>query len=161
MLSMTVTDIRTFMKNLLSGTAFDSFYMIEARVRMGITYDIDGRLNKDFYDSDQAITRDYCLWKEVRDYLFQIIKGTRLPTGMKIVLALPPAVISHLVGQCGGSFRTEEVDGMYLNILFSPDQLLVTSGISYHCFTMDRALEHVFDDYIRDFFTRLSLYEGS
>lgn len=154
MISMTIGDRKTFMAQLLSGSFFDPFFLVEATVRMGITHHIDGRLNRDFYDCDQSLSREYCLWKEARGYLYEIVKGKRQPAGMKIVLALAPSMVDRLVNQCG-SFRKEEISGMFLNIHFSPQQLQITTGISYHCFTMDKSLEHLFDDAMKEFLAPL------
>ena len=149
MISHEITNIKAFMNCLFSQTTFDSFYLIEATVKMGITHHIDGRINKDFYDSDQMINRDYCLWKEGKGHLFHIIKGVRLPVSMKIILGLNPSLISDLVRR-SGSFREDEITGMYINILFQPDRLTLTAGISCTCFTLDKSLEDVFGAYITE-----------
>lgn len=159
MLSITINDVKTFMSHLLSGDAFDRFYFVEAAVKMGISYHIDGHLNKDFFDSDiqQTLTREYSYWKEVRPKIFSLIKGTRLPLGCKIILAVPKSSVLRFLEKTGGLFREEDIEGMYLNILYDPNNLIITTGISYRTFSLDKSLEHIFEDSIRSFFHELQI----
>ncbi len=159
MLSMTINDIKTFMTRLLSSDSFDPFYLVEAAIKMGISYHIDGHLNKDFFDTDtsHALSRQYSYWKEVRPKVFSLIKGNRLPLGCKIILAVPRVSVEQFVEKSGSSFRPEDIEGMYLNIIYDPDNLLITTGISYRVFSMDKSLEHAFDDYVKSFLKGLEL----
>lgn len=153
MLSMQVADIKNFMAHLLSKDSFDSFYLIEATIKMGVTYQIEGRLNKDFYDTDteQGLNRDYCYWKEIRGRVFDMIKGKRLPLSCKIILGLPKPSLAWLIGHSGTSCRAEDVNGAFINILYDPKNLLVTTGISYSVFSLDKTLDYAFDDYAAAF----------
>ena len=45
MLSIQVSDTKNFMSHLLSGNTFDHFYFIEASIKMGVSYQIQGRIN--------------------------------------------------------------------------------------------------------------------
>ena len=160
MLSIPIQDIKSFMSHLMVGESFDRFYLIEATIKMGVSYYIDGHLNKDFFDTDirENLSRDYCYWKEVRPKVFSFIKGKRLPLGCKIVLSLPKSYLSHLIKESGGTLREEDIEGLYLNIIYDPDHLILTTGISYRVFTMDKSLEHVFEDYIRSYLLGLGIH---
>lgn len=153
MLSIQITDIRTFMNHLLSQETFDRFYLMEASIRMGISYQLDGHLNRDFYDSDTLdhLNREYCLWKEAKPFVFQIIKGKRLPLHCKIILALPESTKVFLVKESGCPFQPEDIEGIFLNILFEPGSLHLTSGISYRTFSLDKSLDLCVEDHIRSF----------
>ena len=48
MLSIQITEIKNFMAHLLSRETFDQFYLVEASVKMNISYHLDGHLNHDF-----------------------------------------------------------------------------------------------------------------
>lgn len=152
MLSVSITDIKNFMAHLLSRETFDLFYLVEASFKKEISYHIDGHLNEDFFDSDsERPEREYCLWKEVRPFAFSIIKGKRLPLGCKVVLALPKATVSFLIKESRCSFREEDIEGIYLNILYEPENLLITTGISYRTFSLDKSLEQDVDDHMKRF----------
>ncbi len=149
MLSIQIADTKRFMQHLLSGDTFDDFYLVEATIKMGVTYQIEGRLNKEFYDSDieKNLRRNFCYWKEIRNHIFQIIKGKRRPLSCKIILSLSESPVSHLIADSLCPFRQEDIQGLYLNILYNAKGLLVTTGISYQNFSLDKSLEYAFDDY--------------
>ena len=80
MLSIQISDIKDFMSHLLSKDTFDHFYFIEASIKMGVSYQIQGRINEGFYDTsvEQTLNREFCYWKEIRHRIFDIIKGKPL-----------------------------------------------------------------------------------
>ena len=133
MLSIQVSDTKNFMSHLLSGNTFDHFYFIEASIKMGVSHQIQGRINEGFYDTsvEQTLNRDFCYWKEVRNRIFDIIKGKRLPLSCKIVLGLPKQSVSYLISHSNSTFREDDIEGIYVNILYDPKTLLITTGISY------------------------------
>lgn len=151
MLSIGITDIKNFMTHLLSKDTFDRFYLVEASLRMGISYHLDGHLNPDFYDSDTVLHRPYCLWKEAKPLVFHIIKGKRLPLGCRIVLAFPDMLKQALLRESHSSFQPEDIEGIYLNIIFEPGSLRLTSGISYRAFSLDKSLDHCVEDHLQGF----------
>lgn len=152
MLSVQVTDIRDCMYKLLSGDCFDLFYLVEADIRMGMTFNIDGHLNSGFFDSDDEHSqRQYSLWKEARPYVFQVIRGKRQPLSFKIILAFPEKTVDFFLQESGSSFLPEDIEGIYLNILFEPDNLRLTTGISCRIFSLDKSLEHCVDDHVKQF----------
>ncbi|MDO5147423.1 MAG: DUF5721 family protein [Eubacteriales bacterium] len=153
MISISITDVKSFMSHLLSRDTFDLFCLMEASVRKDVTYHIDGHLNADFFDSDftEHGGRAYCLWREVRPYLFAVLKGKKLPLSCKIILALPPASVAFLLKESNGPFRKEDIEGIYLNILYEPSGLTITTGISYRTFSLDKSLEHNVDDHMKKF----------
>ena len=157
MISVRITDIKDCMYKLLSQDTFDRFCLVEAGVRMGISYHIDGHKNPDFYDSDPegdgAGGEEYCLWKDVRPYIYQIIRGKRQPVSFRIILAFPRKSIAYYIKESRCSFQAEDVEGIYLNILFEPGNLRITTGISCRVFSMDRSLEQCVDDHVRDYLT--------
>lgn len=151
MISVSITDIKTFMSHLLSRDTFDSFCLMEASVKKEITYHIDGHLNRDFFDSDEMPERSCCLWRDARPYVFDMVKGKRLPLHCKIILALPKASVAFLLKESGSSFREEDIEGIYLNINYEPSGLTITTGISYRIFSLDKGLEHSVDDHMKKF----------
>ena len=148
MFSTQISDIKDCMSKLLTGEAFDSFYLVEAVILMGISYQLDGHLNRSFYDSEQTPSRDFCLWKEARPVVFQIIKGKRQPLGLKIILAFPDNALEWFIKESRCPFSREDIEGIYVNIHFESGSLRITSGISYRVFSTDRRLEQCVDDHL-------------
>ena len=153
MLSLQVTDIKDCMTKLLYKDCFDRFSLVEASIRMGISWHVDGHRNPEFYDSDPDAVQEggFCLWQEAKPYIFQIIKGKRQPLGFKIILAFPDKTVDYLIQECGVSFRREDVEGIYLNLLFEPGNLRITTGISWRTFIMDRSLDQCVDNHVKAF----------
>ena len=77
---------KSCMAHLLLKDTFDSFSFIEGQITTFNTFQIDGYLQKDFFDETPEQT--YSHWKDVRDFCFSIIRGKRTPLSFKIVLAL-------------------------------------------------------------------------
>ena len=157
MLSLQISDIRQFMTSLLSLETFDHFLLVEATVKMSVTHRIDGRINKEFYESDPAPEQDYISWGNVRDYVFSVIRGKQLPLSMKIILALPQPTIQALLTQNGLSERIRDIEGMYLNILYTPANLVLTTGISDKGFSLDRLADSILEESVRGFLRKHEL----
>lgn len=150
MLRMTIHDIKTFMAHLLSKDLFDSYELVEASVKMNFSYHIDGHINKDFFDPEEEEgQREFCLWKDARPHLFQIIKGRRLPLAMKIVLRFPPGTRELLFREVPSSVDPAHVEGLYLNILYHQKAVTCTTGVSYKTFVMDKSLDQALDQYAK------------
>ena len=48
-------------------------------------------------------------------------------------------------------YRVCKEEGIYVNILYDPKTLLITTGISYKNFSLDKSLEYAFDEYLAKF----------
>ena len=93
MLALKITDIRDFTNKLFIGEVFDKFCLSEATVTTFNTFTIDGRLQKDFFDTDSMnrLTehgRTHSLWKDIRPFCWSVIRGKRTPLSFRIVLHL-------------------------------------------------------------------------
>jgi len=157
MISEQITEIKNFMKCLLSGDTFDRFLFVEADIRMNISWHIDGRVNPAFFDTDALPERDFIFWEQIRPAIYSIIKGKELPLSMKIILGLPSETTDYLLKKSGTGLEASDFEGMYLNILFGSNGLLLTTGVAGKTFLLDRTPEHAFDDSIRQFLTKNGL----
>ena len=82
MLVLKINDVKNFMNQLLIGQTFDDFSLVEASITTFCSFTIDGKLHRDFFDSDSKQLADqsapYCPWKELKSYCYSIIRG-KLP----------------------------------------------------------------------------------
>lgn len=155
MLAATTPDVRVFMNHFLTGTDFDRFLLCEATIMTGSTYIIDGHINKDFYDTDDPHLepgRTYQYWEECKPIAFQIIKGSRTPLAMKIVLMLAPHNVEKFLEKYNIPMLPEQIAGLYLNIRYEQDRLHISSGTAMTVFTLDKTVEHMWDDMLNQFF---------
>lgn len=155
MLAATILDIKQFMNHFLTGTEYDRFLLCEATIMTGSTYIIDGHINKDFYDTDDEHLdpdRIYQYWGECKSLAFQMIKGTRTPLAMKIVLMLAPYNVEKFLEKYNLPFTKEQVNGLYLNIRYEYNALHISSGTALTVFTLDKTIEHMWDEMLMQFF---------
>lgn len=134
------------MSHLLLKETFNRFLFIEGKITTFNTFQIDGFLQKDFFDT--APQRDYSYWKDVQSFCLQLIKGRRTPLNFKIVLSLDPESFpSFLARHQLDAYRPEEIQGLYLNFHYDGNTLQCVTGVSLHTFRMDKSLEHEWDTY--------------
>ncbi len=145
MISLALTDIKEFTSQLLLKDTFDNFCFIEGEIVTFNTFHIDGFIQKDFFNSGTELP-EYSRWKNVREICLHIIRGKRTPLSFRFVFSLTPKNIERLIARNSPSIRPEEVRGLYLNLRFDGTQLTCVTGTSLRTFTMDKSLEHIWDE---------------
>ena len=142
---------KSCMAHLLLKDTFDSFSFIEGQITTFNTFQIDGYLQKEFFD--EAPKQTYSHWKDVRDFCFNIIRGKRTPLSFKIVLALNEnAYADFLSAHQITTYRPEDIRGLYLNFHYNGSTLQCVTGISMKTFTLDKSLEKEWDQHAEGFF---------
>lgn len=153
MIALDILDIKDFTSKLFVGNVFDAFYLSEASFTTFISCTIDGNLQKDFFDSDQAPSdRTLCLWSEVKPYCYTLIKGRRTPVHFKIVFQLSRKNTEKMLLSSGLQLKQEDIYGLFLNCQFDKGRLTCTTGTSLRIFTVDHTVDQLWDDLIRRFF---------
>ncbi|MCI8513269.1 MAG: hypothetical protein HFI93_01360 [Lachnospiraceae bacterium] len=141
MIALQITDLKSFTSLLFLHDAFDAFQICEAVFSVAATYRIDGRRNRDFYDTDEwdALPNpEYLTWEETRPRCFEWIRGSKRPLRFKIVLRSP----NTEKGMC------------FLNIHYDNSVLRCVTGFSTSAFSPDRADEREWDERIRLYFKK-------
>ncbi|MCD8073640.1 MAG: DUF5721 family protein [Lachnospiraceae bacterium] len=157
MRSYQIQDNLGFVKKLLTDDTFDTFLLSEASITTFATFQVDGTFHPDYLDTseaDQLIAEKsgYTLWKRVRPFFFDLTKGRHTPLRFSIVFRLAPHNVKKLITQGGLPISPEQVDGLFLNIRFDGKTISCVSGVSMKSFTLDRSLEHAWDDMLEKFF---------
>ena len=155
MIALSIIDVKDFMNKLLIGEVFDRFFLVEASVTTFNTFTIDGRLQQDFFDTDNVAMQksnsiEYSLWRDVKPYCFSVIRGRRTPLNFRIVLQLSHKQTQQILNP---SFPDGSVPDcrFCLNLQYRNDSLLCTTGVSYTSFCLDKRPEHLWDEIIRKF----------
>lgn len=151
MISLNLTDIKNFMARLLLSETFDHFSFIEGEIVTFNTFKIDGFIQKDFFDTEEEKPQ-YSYWKNLREYCFSIIRGKRTPLSFHLVFSLSPSNTERLIDRTTPSLQAEDVQGLYLNIRYDGKHLSCVTGTSFKTFTMDKSLEHAWDEMVQKFF---------
>ena len=94
---------------------------------------------------------EYSPWKNVRDFCFSVIKGKRTPLSFRFIFSLSRRNISRLIAQSTPSLDPDSVQGLYMNIQFDGTRLSCVTGTSFKTFTMDKTLEHAWDETVEKF----------
>ena len=156
MIALHIADIKEFTSKLFLHEDFDSFLVSQASFTTGFSVTLDGSLHKDYFTDEQweaMEQHDLARWSLMRPLCFQIIKGSRLPEQFKIILALSRANTVRLINGGGLSVSPEQVGGLYLNIRYENSRLFCITGVSFASFSMDKTLEHTWDDMVKKILT--------
>jgi hypothetical protein len=145
------------MKKLLIGDTFDTFLLREASITTFAAFQIDGRFHPEYLHDSEAETApaEQCglvLWKRIRPFFFDLTRGRNTPLSFRIVFRLAPHNVEALLAQSGIAMRTEDVDGLFLNLSFDGSTLTCTSGTSLNVFSLDKTLDHAWDSMLEKFF---------
>jgi hypothetical protein len=166
MKSFDIEDIKNFMNELLVQDKYDSFYLYEARIKTSLDYYINGRINRDFFDSQEealeyagekasdstSLDKLYVTWGNVRHSVYELIKGRRLPISFKLVLMFNRENIVRLVEMNNLPFSLDSISTLSMNIYYENGSLTVTTGTALNIFTMDKTLEQLWDETVEKYY---------
>lgn len=154
MISLEITDIRQFTQDLFIQTVFDSFLLREAAFTTLCTYGINGRLSEGADDIQKEQSADFIVWSYVKPVCFSMIKGNRLPEQFFITLLMPKSRIPDFMEGKDTGLQPENVQSLALNIRYFQKKLTCTTGTSLSVFTLDKTLEMLWDDSIKNMLKR-------
>ena len=155
MTALQIADVKTFMKKLLLTDSFDRFLLLEGTVTTFNTFHIDGALQKSYYtrEEQELLTeRTLSLWGEVRPFCLELIRGRRTPLSFRFTFRLSASNTARLLAQTGVSIPADQVRGLLLNLRYDGQSLSCTTGMSLSVFTMDKKLDHAWDDMVQKYF---------
>lgn len=150
-----------FMTGLLSEkeAVFDRFLLNEAVIMMGNTYTVDGHINKDFYteeeieilkqqsaDNGLIFSEEMIRWGSVRNFCYECIRGKKTPLAFRIVFCLSPENTARFLSGLDTSVSPEQIGSLNVNIKYDGSTLSCTTAVSLKIFTMDKTLEHAWDE---------------
>ena len=145
MIALSLPEIKDFMNKLLCTDTFGHFLLKEAVILGSVTWSLDGTIQPDFYSSDEA------------DALgltgLSFLKGKRTPSYFKFVFLLSPKNLERTLLSTHSSFTPEDITGMFINLKFQQKKLLLTTGISYRIFSVDKSLDQEWDSLVKRFLT--------
>ena len=142
------------MSALLVQDVFDRFAVSEVNLLAACRFEIDGQRNKMFYSEEEKQglpETEYMLWNEIKPYVYQIIKGSKTPSSLRIVFRLTAENTANVVASVGDGTKAEEVGGLFLNLQYDHEQLMVISGTAMKTFTLSKTVEQAWDGYAEKF----------
>lgn len=162
MISLQIEEVKAFMNQLLLSQTFDAFHVVEGSITTFGTFHFDGHLCPDYYSKEEQEAlalqnRRLIRWQELRPFCLELIKGKRTPLGFRFTLQLSPENTEKLLMQTASSFTVKDVGGLVLNIRYEGGQVICTTALSLHIFTMDKSLEHAWDQMVQKFLLKHEL----
>lgn len=160
MISLPISNVKSFMNKLFLSDYFDSFHLSEAVFVTFNTFAINGELKKEYYtqeelEEEHLAEQPSSTWKQVRPFCLELIKGTHTPLEFKIIFRLSPSNVEKLLRQGDLPMTSHDVSGLFLNIHFQTGALTCTTGTSLRIFTLDKSLDSLWDKmvekYLSDF----------
>ena len=157
MVALQIQDIKQFMSKLLLSQTFDNFLLVEGTITTYNTFRIEGRLHKEFFTAEELEeqgldSREFSLWKEVKPFCLELIKGKKTPLGFKFTFQLSKENTTKLLTSSGiTSIQPENVSGLLLNIRYDNGALNVITATNLSLFTLDKTLERAWDDMVKRF----------
>lgn len=158
MLAIQIKDVKIFMSKLLSADTFDSFLLEEAQIHTFNTFTIDGHQNHEFYTKEELedpelFPYEYSQWKDMKGICFQLIKGKKVPTFMKIILHKKPEEAYTLLEEGGALEVAEVLKAFVVTVKYDANGLFLTTGTSFSTFIMDKSADLLWDNAFRKFLT--------
>ena len=157
MVALQIQDIKYFMNKLLLSQTFDNFLLVEGNITTYNTFRIEGRIHKDFFTEEeqeelQLLKREFSLWREIKPFCLELIKGKKTPLNFKFTFQLSNENTARLLDSSGiTSVLSENISGLLLNIRYDNGSLNVITATNLNLFTLDKTLEHAWDDMIKRF----------
>lgn len=142
------------MQCLLIKDIFDKFLINEGNITTSNTFHFDGRINSSFFDKEEldSMTEDFIYWKNIKHICFEIIRGKKVPTHMKLVFSFPKNSYPRIINECGISNLTpQDIGGLYLHINYDNNHITAITGTSLNLFSMDKTLDRYWDDLMKKF----------
>lgn len=147
------------MNQLLLADTFDYFSVSDASITTFVTFTVDGSLHPEFYDTEtaarlKAAGKSQVRWSGIKSWCYSVIRGKRTPVSFRFIFALPEDKTRSLCESCNSPVEPENISGLFLNIQYNNASLTVTTGTALKIFTLDKTLEHAFDNAVREFLLR-------
>lgn len=78
------------------------------------------------------------------------MKGKKTPLHFQFVMMLKPEQVEEFLIKYHLPMRTDEIAGLFLNVLYDRQSLKCTTGVSRKTFVMDKTLEEAWDIEIKE-----------
>lgn len=159
MLALQISSMKSFMNHLLVADTFENFLLAEATISTANTYQIDGHINKEFYTAEElsdpaCCPYDFALWKDLKPFVFNLIKGKKTPLFFKMILHLQPQNVGKLLAACGCSIPAEQIKAFVLTIKYDGTHAILTTGTAFNTFIMSKEPDEIWDRALMQFLAR-------
>lgn len=142
MIALEIVDVKDFMNKLLKTEVFDHFLLQEATIQSVATFQIDGTVKIEVWPEEP---HRFFPFEQLKTQCFDLIKGKQTPSYFKFVFLLSEENLEKTLASLKSPFTIEDVTAVSMNLRFSNQKLILTTGVSYRIFTMDKSFENEWD----------------
>ena len=136
-LEMDKDTVKGFMGQLLREELFDEYEVRTVEISAGVRITIDG-----------AAEDGFSSWGSLRPMVYAIIKASPKPKLVKIVF-------SHKASQVGDIHANAAA--LFLNLVYENDGVNFTTATAQREFALDKSLEITWDEWVREFFSKIRI----
>ncbi len=154
MIALKIGQQKNFMAKLLTTDVFDCFVLEEATIDTFNTFSINGRIHRDFYKGSEEESllpnEEFSGWDKIRPIALSLIKGKQTPLSFKFILHLRNEEKQKILSSTDMDISPDQIS-LGINIRYSMGEVLITTGVSYGIFTLDKSAEKAWDQYVPSF----------
>lgn len=161
MRSIDIQSVRNATYMMFAKDAFDGLLLVEADMNVLVNYKIDGKINRGFLaDEDKEEFRyqnDYAYWGDIRQFCYDIIKGKKIPVGLKFIFKLSKENVPEFLKRNNiEGVEPKAINGLFLNIKYENEKLVCITGTSLATFDInDKRVEEAWDLEIEKFIKQI------
>lgn len=144
MIAFKIVDVKDFMNKLLIGEVFDNFLLVSFEITNYAKITIDGVKNEAWYEEE--VSGRYVTWKEVRDKISSLLKGDKVPLGIKGVFRLSEENTDKTAAKLGIKDAAEKDYGLFFTLKFEKGEINIVTGVSVTDFLMSKQIGNLWDD---------------
>ena len=144
MIAFKIVDVKDFMNKLLIGEVFDNFLLVSFEITNYAKITIDGVKNEAWYEEE--VSGRYVAWKEVRDKISSLLKGDRVPLGIKGVFRLSEENTDKTAAKLGIKDAAEKDYGLFFTLKFEKGEINIVTGVSVTDFLMSKQIGNLWDE---------------
>ena len=144
MIAFKIVDVKDFMNKLLIGEVFDNFLLVSFEITNYAKITIDGVKNEAWYEDE--VTGRYVSWKEVREKISSLLKGDRVPIGIKGVFRLSEENTDKTAAKLGIKDAAEKDYGLFFTLKFEKGEINIVTGVSVTDFLMSKQIGNLWNE---------------
>jgi len=144
MIAFKIVDVKDFMNKLLIGEVFDNFLLVSFEITNYAKITIDGVKNEAWYEDE--VTGRYVSWKEVREKISSLLKGDRVPIGIKGVFRLSEENTDKTAAKLGIKDAAQKDYGLFFTLKFEKGEINIVTGVSVTDFLMSKQIGNLWDE---------------
>ena len=164
MISVRVESRKEFFRHLFLQSSFDNFLLTDLTLRTDLRLEIDGRLLPNAEETSGEAPAEAGeparSWGSLRPKVSAFLAGEAPLRSLKLILLLSRRKTEEFLEAQHLDLAPGDVEGFFVNVLYTSDALTLTTGCSLKRFSLDRGPEKAWDRQIARLLDQLEIKTG-